>query len=87
MISQLFIQMVKYAFGFLVVAMVSHIPAKSRMAVKHVMEVGASWVSGARRGILIFPGLSHDWVRFIVSMEAEFALTGYSYGCCGRGCC
>ena len=36
MISQLFIQMVKYAFGFLVVAMVSDIPAKSRMAVKHV---------------------------------------------------
>ena len=28
--------MVKYAFGFLVVAMVSHIPAKSRMAVNHV---------------------------------------------------
>ena len=28
--------MVKYAFGFLVVAMVSHIPAKSRMAVNYV---------------------------------------------------
>ena len=30
--------MVKYAFGFLVVAMVSHIPAKSRMAVNYVMQ-------------------------------------------------
>ena len=36
MISQVFIEMVKYAFDFLMVAMVSHIPAKSRMAVKHV---------------------------------------------------
>ena len=30
--------MVKYAFGFLVVAMVSHIPAKSHMAVNYVTE-------------------------------------------------
>ena len=30
--------MVKYAFGFLVVAMVSHIPAKSRMAVNYVKD-------------------------------------------------
>ena len=36
MISQLLIQMVKYAFGFPVVAMVSHIPVKSRMAVNYV---------------------------------------------------
>ena len=28
--------MVKYAFGFPVVAMVSHIPVKSRMAVNYV---------------------------------------------------
>ena len=28
--------MVKYAFSFLVVAMVSHIPVKSRMAVNYV---------------------------------------------------
>ena len=37
MISQLFIWIVKYAFGFPVVAMVSHIPVKSRMAVNYVM--------------------------------------------------
>ena len=36
MISLLFIQMVKYAFGFPVVAMVSHISVKSRMAVNYV---------------------------------------------------
>ena len=36
MISKLFICMVKYAFGIPVVAMVSHIPVKSRMAVNYV---------------------------------------------------
>ena len=38
MISLLFIQMVKNAFGFPVVAMVSHIPVKSRMAINYVKE-------------------------------------------------
>ena len=38
MISQLFIYMVKYAFGFPVVAMVSHIPVKSRMAINYVIQ-------------------------------------------------
>ena len=38
MILQVLIQMVKYAFGFPVVAMVSHIPVKSRMAVNYVFE-------------------------------------------------
>ena len=37
MISQLLIQMVKYAFRFPVVAMVSHIPVKSCMAVNYVI--------------------------------------------------
>ena len=36
MISQLFIWIVNYAFGFPVVAMVSHIPVKSGMAVTYV---------------------------------------------------
>ena len=31
--------MVKFAFGFPVVAMVSHIPVKSRMAVNYVRRV------------------------------------------------
>ena len=39
MISLLFIQMVKYAFSFPVVAMVSHIPVKSRMAVNYVTVI------------------------------------------------
>ena len=35
--------MVKYTFGFLVVAMVSHIPAKSRMAVNYVTLIGIEY--------------------------------------------
>ena len=39
MISLLFILRVKYAFGFPVVAMVSHIPVKSLMAVNDVRGI------------------------------------------------
>jgi len=38
-------QIIKYTFDVPVVAMVSHIPAKSRMAVNYVMSIGSSHIS------------------------------------------
>ena len=51
MISQLFIYMVKYAFGFPVVAIVSHIPVKSRMAVSRMAVNYVTHISN------IYPGI------------------------------
>ena len=69
MISLLFIQMVKYAFGFPLVAMVSHIPVKSRMAVNYVNST-VTYPCGR-----VLSKLRHNPFKFAKDFDGEFSIS------------
>ena len=54
--------MVKYAFGFLVVAMVSHIPAKSCVAIKHVRHLCQDALWNFHKGEQYFVACSAEFM-------------------------
>ena len=82
MISLLFILRVKYAFDFLVVAMVSHIPVKSRMAVNDVTAAVSPFRSHSivvRHSCVPTPRIFQESCRDISpSLQLEF--TPHLYG-------